>query len=401
MGRQNRQFEIFTQPAFLVAIVILLVNDLYLKAHHPSWLTGKLSDFAGLYVFTQFVAVTLNVRIVMAASVSGVLFIAWKTPLVTPLISFVNEHTRVRLHRTIDYTDLLALLVLPIAVRLYAVRSVCRWNVAKYAVAGVTLLAIMGTSVITPSYSTRFQMRELLNSGTQEIRATYAKVDQLLTSREMQCVSCNEGKSYREYRDVNGDVTVQLNYDSLDHNIFVSVHTRFPDRARAKIDELQTELMTLLRTRFENVTVNREASRYVLNPPTEWKLKVEVPAVGFPLSCAGNGAKHPEINNALRIVDEMLHSVAASAPRYPSCGTVDSRCSQQMCREVVFGRVIGPGEDERSIRLSTRGYVGWGGTSFYIEVSERDDSRGVAAEFVRALDQRLRASLSPGSVSSR
>ena len=35
----------------IAAIVILFINDQYLKYAYPSWLTGKLSDFAGLIFF--------------------------------------------------------------------------------------------------------------------------------------------------------------------------------------------------------------------------------------------------------------------------------------------------------------------------------------------------------------
>ncbi len=41
----------FRRPAVIAAIAVLLVNDHVLKAAAPSWLTGKLSDFAGLFFF--------------------------------------------------------------------------------------------------------------------------------------------------------------------------------------------------------------------------------------------------------------------------------------------------------------------------------------------------------------
>jgi hypothetical protein len=37
-------------PLALAALVVLVVNDWWAKAAHPSWLTGKLSDVAGLVV---------------------------------------------------------------------------------------------------------------------------------------------------------------------------------------------------------------------------------------------------------------------------------------------------------------------------------------------------------------
>lgn len=44
-------------PAALASVALLLVNDHYLKATWPGWLTGKLSDFAGLAFFPLLLAV--------------------------------------------------------------------------------------------------------------------------------------------------------------------------------------------------------------------------------------------------------------------------------------------------------------------------------------------------------
>lgn len=38
-------------PVVLASMVVLVINDHLLKHTHPSWLTGKLSDFAGLLFF--------------------------------------------------------------------------------------------------------------------------------------------------------------------------------------------------------------------------------------------------------------------------------------------------------------------------------------------------------------
>jgi len=45
-------------PVSLTAIVVLLLNDHWLRLHHPSWLTGKLGDFAWL-VFAPLIAALL------------------------------------------------------------------------------------------------------------------------------------------------------------------------------------------------------------------------------------------------------------------------------------------------------------------------------------------------------
>lgn len=49
------------RPSVLVAVALLLVNDHVLKAAAPGWITGKLSDVAGLYAAPFVVAATVAV----------------------------------------------------------------------------------------------------------------------------------------------------------------------------------------------------------------------------------------------------------------------------------------------------------------------------------------------------
>ena len=44
----------FIHPVPLSAVILLAFNDHYLKRHHPFFLTGKLSDFAGIFFFPLF-----------------------------------------------------------------------------------------------------------------------------------------------------------------------------------------------------------------------------------------------------------------------------------------------------------------------------------------------------------
>jgi hypothetical protein len=71
-------------PVYLVAIATLIVNDHWLKWHHPCWLTGKLSDVAGLTFFPLLVLAILPVRctrvtIVVSAVATAVVFALIKT----------------------------------------------------------------------------------------------------------------------------------------------------------------------------------------------------------------------------------------------------------------------------------------------------------------------------------
>ncbi len=44
----DRPGSLLCRPAFVASLAVLVVNDHYLKTAHPSWVTGKLSDLAGL-----------------------------------------------------------------------------------------------------------------------------------------------------------------------------------------------------------------------------------------------------------------------------------------------------------------------------------------------------------------
>ena len=134
-------------PVALAAICVLLVNDHVLKAAYPGFVTGKLSDFAGLIFFPLFLtaiyefAATLARRdvrtdrlpLLVAIVATGVLFSAIK------LVPEVNDVVRHALgvaqwvivpagaamptHIVMDPTDLVALPALAVA---YVIGSVRR-----------------------------------------------------------------------------------------------------------------------------------------------------------------------------------------------------------------------------------------------------------------------------------
>ena len=66
-------------PIALGSIALLLINDHYLKLHHPSWVTGKLSDVAGLVFFPLLLAAIVRVRVETAAVATAIVFALVKT----------------------------------------------------------------------------------------------------------------------------------------------------------------------------------------------------------------------------------------------------------------------------------------------------------------------------------
>jgi hypothetical protein len=111
---RNHAFNssIFTSKLFVAGLLLLLLNDHYLKAEYHNWLTGKLSDFAGLFIFPLFISAFLPGLKPLIYFFTAASFILWKTEAAQPLIDFANS-INIPLDRTVDYSDFIALSVLP------------------------------------------------------------------------------------------------------------------------------------------------------------------------------------------------------------------------------------------------------------------------------------------------
>lgn len=143
-------------PVFVVSLLILLLNDFYFKQAYGNFLTGKISDLAGLIVFPVFTAYLFPRSVKWVSFVTGVLFATWKTPLTTPLIEFFNQYSALKIQRVIDYSDFLALLILPFTHTVINQdrRKVFKNNfilkAAKIALVLVSFFAICATSMPPP-----------------------------------------------------------------------------------------------------------------------------------------------------------------------------------------------------------------------------------------------------------
>jgi hypothetical protein len=114
-----------THPLTWLAIALLVINDHLLKVLMPSWLTGKLSDFAGLFFFPFVLAALLSLPLDRlrvssrraggcAIAITGVCFTLIKT---VPAINLLagDAFSQIIGYRTafvLDPTDLLALSML-------------------------------------------------------------------------------------------------------------------------------------------------------------------------------------------------------------------------------------------------------------------------------------------------
>ena len=174
--------ELILNPYFIVGLFILLLNDFYLKYEFGNFITGKLSDFAGLLIFPMFV-VSIIPRLNKSISfITGIGFIIWKLPLFSPFIDLINQYSPITIYRVIDYSDYLALLILPLShylinygeSRLFIERKNFKYML-RYALLGISFFAFCATSVpfreipkgsifIDKSYNIKLSKDSVINS---------------------------------------------------------------------------------------------------------------------------------------------------------------------------------------------------------------------------------------------
>ena len=76
---------------FVLALIILILNDLVLKYQFHNVITGKLSDFTGLFVFSYFWSTVFPKKAKLVTIITALFFVFWKSEFSTPFINLINS----------------------------------------------------------------------------------------------------------------------------------------------------------------------------------------------------------------------------------------------------------------------------------------------------------------------
>jgi hypothetical protein len=106
---------IVVSPFFLLALFVLLVNDFYLKSAFPNFVTGKISDFAGLFIFSLYFSVLFPKARKIIHVATALLFLWWKSTYSSDFIAIWNEFAPFSITRTIDFSDNIAIIMIPLS----------------------------------------------------------------------------------------------------------------------------------------------------------------------------------------------------------------------------------------------------------------------------------------------
>ena len=111
----KNNLKILTSYWFMTGLILLLLNDFIFKEMYGNWLTGKLSDFTGLFIFPLFWTALFPKNKNKIFLFTALFFIFWKSPYSERFIDYWNMLIFFKITRVVDYSDCIALFILPIA----------------------------------------------------------------------------------------------------------------------------------------------------------------------------------------------------------------------------------------------------------------------------------------------
>jgi hypothetical protein len=248
-----------TSWPFILCLATLLLNDWWLKAAYPGWVSGKLSDFAGVAIVALlFLAAYPHRKHTIYFAIS-ITFLWWKSSASDTFIQFFNDLGLFRIRRTVDFTDLIALLVLPIC-ELTVVKIECfviPWpNVQRllvYPVAAIALVALMASST-----GLRRQDYSVHSIATLEVQQREKIADVIKIVAAKQGLVCGECDKPLETAYFSGDglylkYTFQNNHTIMFQTQALGSGIFFTTSASEKLNALLNSLKFELGHRFRGL----------------------------------------------------------------------------------------------------------------------------------------------------
>jgi len=243
--KSNQQLSIFWSPGFLIALAVLVINDHVLKYEFHNSITGKLSDIAGLFLFPIFFSVFAPKYKYHVYWITAVGFIYWKSPLSNEFIYLWNGFMPFKVHRIIDWSDLLTLSILP-----FSYWYLNKWKVHIFRLHPLPIMIITAFAFIATSrhqridvyreYKFKYNQAELIRRLNEIARED----GQIAISNNSKYINYKEPfegdtiyyhvSGYREYKDTlydqHGKIDTVRNYQiPLKDTVYIYNHWLYYD----------------------------------------------------------------------------------------------------------------------------------------------------------------------------
>lgn len=265
-------------PLFLFSLLALIVNDWYLKAAYPNALTGKISDFAGLFAFPYFFSALFPKQSANIHLLTVALFLCWKSPFILPFIQLVNNWG-IPINRTEDYSDYIALI--SVALSFYMLKHPAIWRlhpaVHKVLIV-VACLAFSATSLprgeykkyinIDKTYAFDCSKRELVSRFNRVQIKTVKSVTNSIGS-----VDFDSEANVFYVEETKDTIAILLDYKKVKDQDTIKVRTTFAEIKLSGNDSTsQMTLLTVYRYAFHNKDKDyrekavKQFERLIVNP---------------------------------------------------------------------------------------------------------------------------------------
>lgn len=201
------RWDILLNPLYLGMLFLLFLNDFILKLTFPGFVTGKLSDFAGVFVFTIFWMVIFPRWKYLVAILSACWFVYWKSPFSQSLIDAFNQYSFYEIYRVVDYSDLFALIVIPFSLLYFKSDKISENNIhliKRIGVLGCSLFLFCSTSrhYPTPAYGSTY-IHQTTFQSKKKWKTTYSIQElEKIFHQIAKTVQSNPSKTQWEINDI-------------------------------------------------------------------------------------------------------------------------------------------------------------------------------------------------------
>lgn len=349
-------------PLFLIALVLLLLNDHVLKYAYPGWLTGKLSDFAGLFVFVLFFYAFFPRRKAFINYTTAIAFIFWKSPYSQLSIDYWNSLNILVVERAVDYIDLLSLTSIPVAkIHFSNLDDHHPKRLLALPIGLLSLIAILGTSVPRTYLSRQIQFNtspppplEKIQSGVHEVASRF----------KLTCSRCDMSQPYHLY--TGQRLWLETSFDNENMILFVNV-TEFDRSEPTKASEEVLSALTNQLRLLSNDIVIAPYKREFIKERFETKLRAQENDGGylFTIGCSF----YPELQKTFDRLDDYARTnrflLAFSGEQIgPS-------------RTYYTGRPTGPSINSRTTSVEMIGQCRMGGWTIELTVRQWIDDKSI------------------------
>jgi hypothetical protein len=223
-------------PVFITSVLILIINDFYLKAAFHNDVTGKLSDFAGLFAFPFLFSSLFYKHKNKIHLLTALLFVIWKSQFSQVFINFVNGFG-LSINRVVDATDNIALVAIPISYFALLLSDGNKYDfkpVFKKALIIISCLSFMATSrrpiqkkmrvSIEKEYVFEFSKRELVS------RLNAIQIKEISSLNMMpRNINFDSQTNVFQYQDSKDTLAVLLDYKQINDQDTIQFKTSFAE----------------------------------------------------------------------------------------------------------------------------------------------------------------------------